>query len=117
MAAAFTAATGYRVDLAELTWWNIFSCWKLAVIVLTGLHAFVTGVLDRIYHPPSFLYQTMLDEAAHAQWKQAVLNHEIELPELDTTPCNIYSHQNEDIVRESPAQLKARMAAKEAARR
>ena len=38
------------------------------------------------------------------------------LPELDTTPYELYSHQNEDIVCESPAQLKARMAAKEAAR-
>ena len=28
---------------------------------------------------------------------------------------DLYSHQNEDIVRESPEQLKARMAAKEAA--
>jgi alkanesulfonate monooxygenase SsuD/methylene tetrahydromethanopterin reductase-like flavin-dependent oxidoreductase (luciferase family) len=56
------------------------------------------------------------DEDAHLRWKQAVLQRDIELPELDTTPYDLYSHQNEDIVRESPAQLKARMAAKEAAR-
>ena len=55
-------------------------------------------------------------EAAHALWKQAVLRRDTVLPELDTTPYDLYSHQNEDIVRESPAQLKARMAAKEAAR-
>lgn len=56
------------------------------------------------------------DEDAHRLWKQSVLHRDIELPELDTTPYDLYSHQNEDIVRESPAQLKARMAAKEAAR-
>ena len=55
-------------------------------------------------------------EAAHAAWKQAVLKRDIVLAELDTTSYDLYSHQNEDIVRESPAQLKARMAAKEAAR-
>ena len=55
-------------------------------------------------------------EAAHAIWKQAVLKRDIVLEELDTTPYDLYSHQNEDIVRESPAQLKARMAAKEAAK-
>ena len=56
-------------------------------------------------------------EAAHAIWKQAVLKRDIVLEELDTTPYDLYSHQNEDIVRESPAQLKARMAAKDAAKR
>ena len=50
----------------------------------------------------------------HEHWKRAVLNREIVLDELDTTPFDLYSHQNEDIVRESPAQLKARMAAKDA---
>jgi alkanesulfonate monooxygenase SsuD/methylene tetrahydromethanopterin reductase-like flavin-dependent oxidoreductase (luciferase family) len=56
------------------------------------------------------------DEPNHLQWKQAVLKREITLEELDTTPYDVYSHQNEDIVRESPAQLKARMAAKDAAK-
>ncbi len=56
------------------------------------------------------------NEEAHALWKAAVLNRTVVLPELDTTPYDLYSHQNEDIVRESPAQLKARMAAKDAAR-
>ncbi|MBX9607846.1 MAG: LLM class flavin-dependent oxidoreductase [Gammaproteobacteria bacterium] len=56
------------------------------------------------------------DEPAHQAWKQQVLSGALELDELDTSPYDLYSHQNEDIVRESPAQLKARMAAKEAAR-
>ena len=50
-------------------------------------------------------------------WKADVLEGRIVLEELDTTPFHIYSHQNEDIVRETPEQLKARMAAKDAARR
>ena len=53
---------------------------------------------------------------AHAAWKEAVLGREIVLEDLDTTPYDLYSHQNEDIVRESPEQLKARMAAKDAAK-
>ncbi len=50
------------------------------------------------------------------RWKADVLDGRIVLEELDTTPFDIYSHQNGDIVRETPEQLKARMAAKEAAR-
>ncbi len=57
------------------------------------------------------------EEPVHLRWEQAVLNREIELEELNATPYDLYRHQNEDIVRESPAQLKARMAAKEAAKR
>jgi aminoglycoside phosphotransferase (APT) family kinase protein len=57
--AAFSAATGYRVDPAELNWWNVFSCWKLSAIVLTGVEAFVTGRMDRIYHNPVWLFQQM----------------------------------------------------------
>ncbi|MCP5201145.1 MAG: LLM class flavin-dependent oxidoreductase [Gammaproteobacteria bacterium] len=55
------------------------------------------------------------DEPRHQQWKQDVLAGNIVLEDLDTSPYDLYSHQNEDIVRESPEQLKARMAAKEAA--
>ena len=45
-----------------------------------------------------------------------VLAQEIVLEELDTAPYDLYSHQNEDIVRLSPEQLKAIMAQKEAER-
>jgi aminoglycoside phosphotransferase (APT) family kinase protein len=57
--AAYTAATGYRVDPVELNWWNVFSCWKLSVIVLTGVEAFVAGKMDRIYHNPVWLFDQM----------------------------------------------------------
>ncbi len=55
-------------------------------------------------------------EAEHAQWKADVLSGRLELEELSTEPYDLYSHQNEDIVRLTPEQLKAQMAAKEAAR-
>ena len=54
-------------------------------------------------------------EAAHAEWKKAVLAGDIVLEDLDTQAYDLYSHQNEDIVRLTPEQLKAQMAAKEAA--
>ena len=49
-------------------------------------------------------------------WKEKVLAQEIVLEDLDTAPYDLYSHQNEDIVRLSPEQLKAIMAQKEAER-
>ena len=55
------------------------------------------------------------EEAAHAEWKKAVLAGDILLEDLDTKPYDIFSHQNEDIVRLTPEQLKAQMAAKEKA--
>jgi hypothetical protein len=36
------------------------------------------------------------------------------LEDLDTQPYDLYSHQNEDIIRMSPEELKAMMATKKA---
>ena len=55
-------------------------------------------------------------EESHAQWKAQVLAGELELEDLDTTAYDIFSHQNEDIVRLTPEQLKAQMAKKDAER-
>ncbi|HZB92284.1 MAG TPA: hypothetical protein VE397_12625, partial [Stellaceae bacterium] len=55
-------------------------------------------------------------EAEHQAWKEEVLSGRLALAALDTTPYDLYAHQNEDIVRLTPEQLKARMAAKEAAK-
>ena len=44
-----------------------------------------------------------------------VLAGRIALEDLKTQPYDIFSHQNADIVRLTPEQLKARMAAKDAA--
>ncbi len=48
-------------------------------------------------------------------WKAAVIDGQVDLADLDTEPYDIFSHQNEDIVRLTPEQLTARMAAKDAA--
>ena len=56
-------------------------------------------------------------ESEQQQWKEAVLTGRLQLEDLDTAGYNVYSHQNEDIVRLTPEELKQKMAAKEAARR
>lgn len=56
-------------------------------------------------------------EEEHAKWKEDVLNGRIMLEDLETQPYDIFSHQNADIVRLTPEQLKAQMAAKDAARK
>src|SRR6202012_3770024 len=52
-------------------------------------------------------------EAAQIAWKQDVLAGRIVLEDLDTERYDLYAHQNEDIVRMTPEQLKQRMAEKE----
>jgi hypothetical protein len=56
-------------------------------------------------------------EAAHRRWKDDVLAGRVQLEPLDTDRFKVYAHQNEDIVRLTPEQLKQKMAAKEAERR
>jgi hypothetical protein len=55
-------------------------------------------------------------EGEHQKWKGDVLSGKLRLEELDTGEYDLYSHQNEDIVRLTPEQLKAQMAAKEKAK-
>ncbi len=57
--AAYRKLTGRRVDEAALRWWNVFSCWKLAVIQLTAVSEFVAGRYDRVFQTPSWLYRPM----------------------------------------------------------
>ena len=54
------------------------------------------------------------EEVEHAQWKAEVLSGERVLDDLDTQAYDSFSHQNEDIIRMSPEELKAKMAAKNA---
>jgi hypothetical protein len=56
-------------------------------------------------------------EPQQARWKQDVLAGRLALEEVETEAYTRYAHQNEDIVRLTPEQLKQRMAAKEAAQR
>jgi luciferase family oxidoreductase group 1 len=52
-------------------------------------------------------------QRAQDEWKEGVLAGRIVLEDLATEGFDVYAHQNEDIVRETSAQLKARMAEKE----
>jgi alkanesulfonate monooxygenase SsuD/methylene tetrahydromethanopterin reductase-like flavin-dependent oxidoreductase (luciferase family) len=55
-------------------------------------------------------------QPAQEAWKADVLAQRTVLEDLDTGGYDLYAHQNEDIVRLTPQQLKERMAAKEAGR-
>ena len=57
---AYRTRTNLEVREADLTWWNIFSCWKLAVIQLTAVSEFVAGRYDRIFQTPSWLFKPMV---------------------------------------------------------
>ena len=53
--------TGIKVDDRSVHWWSVLANLKLAVIVLTGNHAFVQHRLDRYYQSPVVLYGVLLD--------------------------------------------------------
>ncbi len=55
-------------------------------------------------------------QPAQEAWKQDVLAGRVELEDLDTEKYDLYAHQNEDIVRLTPEQLKRRMAEKDRAK-
>ena len=57
--AAYRTLTGRPVDESALRWWNVFSCWKLAVIQLTAVNEFVAGRYDRVFQTPTWLYRPM----------------------------------------------------------
>lgn len=59
MVRAFEETTGITVDPNELLWWNVFSCFKLAVIVLTGVHGYAGRESSVLHHPPTWLYRAM----------------------------------------------------------
>ena len=52
-------------------------------------------------------------EPEHERWKADVLAGRVDLEALNADGFKLYAHQNEDIVRLTPAELKAKMAAKE----
>jgi aminoglycoside phosphotransferase (APT) family kinase protein len=61
IAARWSATTGFRVDPDELVWWNVLANYKLSVITLTGVGAFVDGRFDRIHQAPVGLARVMFD--------------------------------------------------------
>jgi len=59
--ARWSERTGFRVDPAELSWWNVLANYKLAVIGLTGVAEFIDGNMDRPYNAPLSLCGIMYD--------------------------------------------------------
>ncbi|HEX7096250.1 MAG TPA: phosphotransferase family protein, partial [Acidimicrobiales bacterium] len=55
----YAKTTGFTVDPDALRWWNVLANYKLAVIVLTGIAAFVDGRFDRIHQAPVNLARVM----------------------------------------------------------
>jgi aminoglycoside phosphotransferase (APT) family kinase protein len=55
----FRVHSGLRATDHDVVWWNVFSCWKLAVIGLTGTHEFVLGRYDRVFQTPTWLFRPM----------------------------------------------------------
>jgi aminoglycoside phosphotransferase (APT) family kinase protein len=55
----YAALTGFEVNEAVLRWWNVLANYKLSVITLTGVGAFVDGRFDRIHQAPLGLARVM----------------------------------------------------------
>jgi aminoglycoside phosphotransferase (APT) family kinase protein len=56
---AYRQLTGREAREADLAWWNVFSCWKLAVIQLTAVNEFVAGRYNRVFQTPTWLFRPM----------------------------------------------------------
>jgi aminoglycoside phosphotransferase (APT) family kinase protein len=57
----WSKATGYSADAEHLLWWNVLANYKLSVITLTGIGAFVDGRFDRMHQAPMGLARVMFD--------------------------------------------------------
>jgi len=57
----YAARTGYSVDEDAVRWWNVLANYKLSVITLTGVDAFVDHRLDRLHQTPVGLFRVMFD--------------------------------------------------------
>jgi aminoglycoside phosphotransferase (APT) family kinase protein len=57
----WSKVTGCSVDAEHLLWWNVLANYKLSVITLTGIGAFVDGRFDRIHQAPLGLARVMFD--------------------------------------------------------
>jgi len=69
------------------------------------------GALLRDFSP---VIQIHTRESEHARWKADVLSGRLALHDENADTYKLYAHQNEDIVRLTPEELKRKMAEKEA---
>lgn len=59
LVAEYARLTGHHVSSEQLRWWNVFSCWKSAIIVMTGLRAFVDRRSEQVLQLPTWLVRPM----------------------------------------------------------
>ena len=60
--ARWSERTGWADDPDAVRWWQVLANVKLAVIVLTGVRAFVEGRLHRLHQPPVRIYDLLLTQ-------------------------------------------------------
>jgi aminoglycoside phosphotransferase (APT) family kinase protein len=58
--ARYEQQTGFTVDPGAVRWWNVLANYKLSVITLTGVRAFVDDRLDRAHQVPVGLFRAMV---------------------------------------------------------
>lgn len=67
MVAHYGRLSGRQICDDEVTWWNVFSNFKLAVISLTGVRSFIDGKMDRVMAPRVYAVNVMLDQIRGAE--------------------------------------------------
>ena len=77
-------------------------------------HEDICGSLELFAREVIPEFQAREDE--HQRWKADVLAGRVGIEKLDPAGHTVYAHQNEDIVRLTPDELKRKMAAKDAAK-
>ena len=56
----YQATMGSSVDHDAVAWWNVMSCYKTAVMQVSGLRSFVEGRCDEPYQPSAPVLSTLL---------------------------------------------------------
>jgi aminoglycoside phosphotransferase (APT) family kinase protein len=62
--ARYEERTGFHVDPEAVRWWNVLANYKLSVITLTGVDAYVDGRFDRAHQVPVGLFRVMFEMTA-----------------------------------------------------
>lgn len=57
----YQQATGFRVDDANVRWWNVFATYRTAVMQVSGLRAFLEGRSEEPYRPTARVLGSLVD--------------------------------------------------------
>ncbi|MDH3682965.1 MAG: phosphotransferase family protein [Acidimicrobiia bacterium] len=57
----YEQVSGRSLDLGAVVWWNVMSCYKTAVMQVSGLRSFVENRSDVLYQPTAEVLRTLLD--------------------------------------------------------